>query len=464
MIVRFFKSGTSSGESPIHYLLRMRDHEGNLRTEVPEVLAGSPHLTIELINGITRKHKYSSGCLAFRPEETPSRAELFKIIDRFKEVVAPGLSTDQFNSLFVIHQEPPDPKTGVSGFHVHFVLPMTLLGGVNAKGKPMAGKRWNPHPPGQMTIEMLSLFTQLTNQQHGWSQVAEKPLGVGMDAFWRKADATNQKAKIDILALELRKAVKAGRVANRAELITYMDETLGLAITRTTDTTVSVKFPGSRKAVKLRGMLFEEQTDFLALRSVPRETGTEMLSAVDYRTAQQRLDELIRIRAVEIQGIGQPRRTHKNTTTRKERVYGRRSQKRTGGDRPSREDLGRVPRLPLTKSGMERNLLQAGAGQWRHEDGRNDPPSYVGPQEAAKPIQDAGNTGQGIAGGQQRKRGGSGWSTASGHADIEQKIWALAVELNECEVGSMEASSILMQLAVLQGERENQPKGPRPKR
>jgi len=304
----------------------MRDHAGNLRVEVPEVLSGTPQLTIDLINGITRKHKYSSGCLAFRPGEMPSRAELFKIIDRFKDVVAPGLSADQFNSLFVIHQEAPDSKTGVSGFHVHFVFPMTLLGGVNAKGKLMTGKRWNPHPPGQMTIEMLSLFTQLTNQENGWAQVTEKPLGVGMNSFWRKADVSNQKDKIEVLQLELKKAVKAGVVANRAALVRYMDETLGLAITRTTENTVSVKFPGSKKAVKLRGMLFEEQTDFLALRAAPRHDSTEMLSAVDYRTAQQRLEELIGIRAKEIQGIGQPRRTHKNTsTTRKERVYGRRN-------------------------------------------------------------------------------------------------------------------------------------------
>lgn len=90
--------------------LRLRDHSGELRAEQPEVLEGSPRLTIDLINGITRQHKYASGCLAFRTGEQPSKSELHTIIDKFKAVVAPGLAPDQFNSLFVLHREPPAPQ------------------------------------------------------------------------------------------------------------------------------------------------------------------------------------------------------------------------------------------------------------------------------------------------------------------------------------------------------------------
>lgn len=110
----------------------------------PELLEGSPALTISVINGIQRKYKYASGCLAFRSAEQPTRAELLRILDQFKKVVAPGLEADQFNALFVLHREQRDKATGLEGFHVHFVLPMTMLGGQNSKGKSLAGKRWNP--------------------------------------------------------------------------------------------------------------------------------------------------------------------------------------------------------------------------------------------------------------------------------------------------------------------------------
>ena len=104
MIVRFFRTGQSSGEAPVNYLLRSHDHAGELRAERPEILEGNPKLTIRLINGVARQHKYASGCLAFRLGEQPSKAELHAIIDRFKAVVAPGLDPDQFNSLFVLHR------------------------------------------------------------------------------------------------------------------------------------------------------------------------------------------------------------------------------------------------------------------------------------------------------------------------------------------------------------------------
>lgn len=105
MIVRFFKTGTSNGEAPVQYLLSPRDHTGLNREHLPEVLEGSPALTIGLINGIDRKYKYASGCLAFRSTEQPTRSELLGIIDQFKKVVAPGLTVDQFNALFVLHRE-----------------------------------------------------------------------------------------------------------------------------------------------------------------------------------------------------------------------------------------------------------------------------------------------------------------------------------------------------------------------
>ena len=445
MIVRFFNTGTSNGESPVGYLLRMRDHQGNLRPEAPELLAGSPQLTIDLINGIGRKHKYSSGCLAFRAEEQPTRAELFKIINRFKDTVAPGLSHDQYNSLFVLHREPPDPKTGLAGFHVHFLFPMVMLAGKSASGKSLVGRRFNPHPPGQRTIETMALFTQIINQDHGWAQVTEKPLRVGMDAFWRKVDTTRHNEKADILQMELKRAINSGAVNNRADLVTYMDQTLGITITRITENTVSVKFPGANKSMRLRGAMFEVDTDYTLLREAHKREGTEMLSVPDYREALLRLNQLLKVRAAELQGH-RPKTPH-NRTTRKERVYGRRYQEGIRGDQASRQDLGRLSGLLVPASSLERNLLQAGAGQWRDENVRSHPPGHAGPQETSKPVHHVDHASERRAG-STGGRWGSGGPITAPSGDIDQKIWSLAVQLNDCEVGSYESASILAQLRI----------------
>ena len=242
MIVRFFDTGTSNGESPVRYLLRTTDHEGNARPETPEVLEGSPELTISIINSIQRKHKYASGCLAFRPEEQPTRQQLFKILDQFKAVVAPGLDSEQFNSLFVLHREPVDKRTGLSGLHVHFVLPMMLLGGVNAQGKHLAGKRWNPHPPGNQSIAVMSLFTEIINHEHNWKPVHEKNTRLGLNSMWLKGSNLTQKRRAELLHAEALKVIRSGLVEDRRALMTYMEDELGLTITRASERTISVKF------------------------------------------------------------------------------------------------------------------------------------------------------------------------------------------------------------------------------
>ena len=76
MIVRLFHSGVSNGESPVRYLLGDKDHQGQPRAVKPEVLAGDPQTTIDIINSINRKYKYTSGCLSFRNSEHPTREQM----------------------------------------------------------------------------------------------------------------------------------------------------------------------------------------------------------------------------------------------------------------------------------------------------------------------------------------------------------------------------------------------------
>ena len=69
MIVRFFNTGTGNGEAPVKYLLSAHSHDGEERAHKPELLEGSPALTIELINGrlyeCSGVHPISSSFLTF---------------------------------------------------------------------------------------------------------------------------------------------------------------------------------------------------------------------------------------------------------------------------------------------------------------------------------------------------------------------------------------------------------------
>lgn len=468
MIVRFFKTGTSNGESAMRYLMRATDHAGNTRPEVPEVLEGSPEETLAIINNIGRVHKFASGCLAFRPEEKPNKAQLFNILDQFKAVVAPGLAPEQFNALFVLHHEAPDPKTGQSGFHVHFLLPMTLLGGVNAKGKRLAGKRWNPHPPGKQTIEVMSLFTQITNDEQGWQAVQEKPTRVGMDSLWRKATHLDQKRKIEILHTAVLKAIKGEHVHNRQELMTFMEDELGLTVTRASEKTVSVKFPGAHKAVRLRGAAYEYSADYKKITSQSKTDGGQ----ADINQAKDRLAELLRQRAQHITDTPK-------TTKRKEQVYGKQSNNRrpTAGPKKANARGGLPPhgaskhphgahQHPHVTGSLERNLLQASGGQWGDSHGWNHPKNGKGlgdapdqPQQVVQLRQDARESGARTG---RQWWGGRTIATFSPSAEIDEQIRALSIQLNDCPLGSLEAIAITDQINALQGIKQSQYGAPSP--
>ena len=298
MIVRFFKTGISRGEAPINYLLGNTNHEGVQRSEAPVVLEGIPELTVDLINGIQRKFKYSSGCLAFRPDEQPTREELHNILGKFKSVVAPSLSADSINSLFVLHRDPPDKKTGLAGFHIHFILPMVQLDGSNA------GKRWNPHPPGKESIEIMSLFTSTTNHEMGWKQVQPNPLRVNVDSFWKKTAGQTTARKADLLKQELEVGITSGQLKDRDQLCSFIVNDLGLTITRKGSDYLSVKFPGTNKAVRLKGPIFEESTNYERLASPnSQKHRSVILTDLEYKTHNQRLSHLLQKRGQSLTGL-----------------------------------------------------------------------------------------------------------------------------------------------------------------
>ena len=281
MIVRVFKSGTSNGEAPVNYLLSMKDHAGQARGIAPEVLEGHPATTIAVINGIQRKHRYVSGVLAFRDDEKPTRAQMYEVIDAFKKTVAPGLSDRHFNSLFVLHLE----KNNVE---IHWVLPMTEF----ASGR---SKRLNVHPPGACNLALYEAFTQVTNQRMGYGQVIPDNMRAAISVTDRKLPSSKGKRRsAHLLQQEVVQAVQAGHVNNRAELVQWLDNELGVTVTRQGQDYLSVKMPGATKAMRLRGPLFEAGTDYRTLTaSKSAKPGTVMLTVPEYQKALASLDTLV---------------------------------------------------------------------------------------------------------------------------------------------------------------------------
>lgn len=282
MIVRVFNAGISRGESPVNYLLSDRDHTGQPRAVSPEVLEGSPDLTIAIINGIQRKHKYVSGAIAFRDDEQPTREKMREVIRSFKQSMCPGLGPEHFNSLFVLHRDK-------GKIEIHFVVPMTEMS---------TGKRMNIHPPGQQNIKLYEVFTQVTNQRFGYAQVVPDPLKLALSDFERytpegKTDRSNKL----YLHKRLTRAIRSGQIANRDQLCEFLVEQYGVEITRKGADYLSMKFPGAQKAKRFRGPLYRANSDYRQLVQSARDVKTEhRLSPTEFRQAENTLNQLVEAR------------------------------------------------------------------------------------------------------------------------------------------------------------------------
>ncbi|MEZ2298669.1 hypothetical protein [Variovorax sp. RCC_210] len=77
-------------------------------------------------------------------------------------------------------------------------------------------------------------------------------------------------------------------------MVQWLDDVLGVAVTRQGQNYLSVKMPGATKAMRLRGPLFEAGTDYRSLAPPKNgKPGTVMLTVPEYQKALVSLDTLV---------------------------------------------------------------------------------------------------------------------------------------------------------------------------
>ena len=280
MLVSIFDSGTSNGQSPVNYLLGDKDHTGQIRSVKPELISGDPSTTIDLINMIDRKYKYTSGVIAFRAEENPTEKQQLEIINAFRKSFMPGLDEDNFNDLWVAHRDK-------GKLELHFIVVAEEL---------KSGKRLNISPPGKRKIAHFDTFSKVANQSYGWNQVIADPLKVSLSAFDLKVhnkEAKTSKVIKNYLSEKLHKEILNGKIENRDQLISFL-KNHKIEITRVGENYISIKMPNDLKARRLKGPMFEEGANYadLVKQHYASKIPTKLTSA-EYKQAKSDLNEFI---------------------------------------------------------------------------------------------------------------------------------------------------------------------------
>ena len=112
MHVKFIARGTGSARAAADYLLGERDAAGKPRDGV-EVRRGDPDVVAAVADSLEFEHKYTSGVIAWAPEDRPTDAQIEAVLDRFEQTAWAGLEPDRYAWTAVEHRE----RGG--GVHVH---------------------------------------------------------------------------------------------------------------------------------------------------------------------------------------------------------------------------------------------------------------------------------------------------------------------------------------------------------
>ena len=121
MMIKFLVRGTGSAAAAADYLTREplpahehdQDPEPEKNPEKVEVLRGNPHQVAAVADTLQFEHKYTSGVIAWSPEDNPSDAQIGRVVDEFEKTAWAGLEPDRYTWAAVQHRE------AGGGVHVH---------------------------------------------------------------------------------------------------------------------------------------------------------------------------------------------------------------------------------------------------------------------------------------------------------------------------------------------------------
>lgn len=252
MINKIHSRGTGGGAGPVQYLLgKDGDREG------ATLLRGDPSITMALIDSSKYAKKYTSGVLSFAEADLPADQKR-QIMDSFERSLLPGMDADQYNCLWVEHQDK-------GRLELNYVIPnLELTSGKRLQPyydradrprmnawKDMINIRLDlkdPNDPGNR--QLLTLASDLPRG----SQEASKAITSGLTAM-----------------------AEQGLVTSRQDIVKAL-EGAGFTVARETKSSISIANPEGGRNIRLKGALYEQ-----GFRAGPELRGAIEAASSQYR-------------------------------------------------------------------------------------------------------------------------------------------------------------------------------------
>ena len=288
MHIKFLGGGGNAGAAA-SYLTAEKDSQGIERAGVT-VLRGDPEQVAAVADSLDFAHTYTSGVLAWAPDDQPTAAEIEAVVDEFEQTAWAGLEPDRYAWTAVQHDEPS------GAVHVHILAARVDL---------ETGKSLNIAPPGWQ--EHFDPLRDWQNAVHGWSRPDDPALQrdvepgytAYLDAAALRQGLAAEEDPRQALTAYLTEGVVAGLIQDRAGIVQALEE-VGLTVPRQGEHYLTAQDPETGEKWRLKGVLYEREFDGQGLESpdagadrgaAPRDRGPDRERAAEAELELSRVRE-----------------------------------------------------------------------------------------------------------------------------------------------------------------------------
>ncbi|WP_150595981.1 hypothetical protein [Pseudomonas fluorescens] len=200
-----------------------------------------------MIDALPYAHKYTSGVLSFTEADTARLHTLegthfheavYDITARFKDMLFAGIEEEHRHILIVAQMH-------LDRLELHYVTPRCNY---------ETDRAWNPAPPGKKKFEHMDAFVDLVNVKYGLDDPRSPLRARAIDSpDWLPDGEKYTREKLHSI---FTRAVIDGVIESRTGLL-ELSKKAGFEITRVGKDYVSMKPPGSEKAFKFKGAIYD---------------------------------------------------------------------------------------------------------------------------------------------------------------------------------------------------------------
>ena len=240
-----FHGGSRTGAGAAEYLVDFRDHKGRERPGI-EVLRGNPDFVGNVIDSLSFKHRFTTGVIAWAPDDKPTPAQINRVLDSFERHAWVGLEPDRYAWTAVRHDGHAGGGEGAEeSVHVHILAARVDL---------ETGKSLNIAPPGWRYFFIP--WCNNINSKYGWASPEDPDRQLAIQAGHGAGPGAQQKIKITERLLA---RINEGNINTRKHVVDALKQFGEIA--RTEKKFVSITPRGGGRNLKLQGVIYEEDFD-----------------------------------------------------------------------------------------------------------------------------------------------------------------------------------------------------------